>query len=95
MKILILNAAILFLSLNLIGCASMARQNKELSEVSSGLIGCLPRDIVITDYENSKIETWRAACSASNFICNRKKGTTTKNYMTDDVINCAPEKPAI
>ena len=94
MKI-ILSSTLLIFSLNLIGCANLEHRKRELSEVSAGIIGCLPRDIVITDYENSKIETWRASCSASNFICSRKQGTKTKIYMTEDVINCASEKPAI
>ncbi len=95
MKTLTLNFTFLFLSLNLIGCASVERRDRELNEVSSGIIGCLPKDIVVTGYESSKIETWRATCSASNFICNRKRGTKTVNYMTDDIIHCAPEKPAL
>jgi hypothetical protein len=93
MKIFLLFSTLLFV--NLTGCASLEHRNRELSEVSSGIIGCLPKDIEVTDYEKSNIETWRASCSASHFICNRKRGVKTLNYMTDDVIHCTAEKPAL
>lgn len=70
--------SLLFL-LSLTGCSSVYIANTQ--NVSSGLIGCHPKEITIEANDFSG-QTWTATCKNTKFYCSK----------TDKLVNCKEAK---
>jgi hypothetical protein len=79
MKIIILACAVLTIT----GCA--AATSNWAATNSAGAIGCLSKDITISDYNTTQLvmSEWAAECKGKKYIC---------SYMKDAGTNCTASK---
>ena len=68
----------LLLAATLAGCAGMPNADQVRQEASSGLIGCPPEEIAISDHQRL---TWTATCRGRVFYCTAGDGTSCKEQI--------------
>ncbi|MDF1582812.1 MAG: hypothetical protein RQ733_10035 [Methyloprofundus sp.] len=83
---------IIALSFSMFGCAAAIRyQNEATASMTSGAIGCLAKDIKISNQDSSFLtgaQNYVAECNGNKFVCTRYDGSNLNNPATS--AQCKP-----
>jgi hypothetical protein len=67
-------------------CSSLKEDRKN---ISSGLVGCSPKSIIITE---SKDSTWKAVCKKRTYYCSNVGDDETSFYACKSVVKSMRKK---
>jgi hypothetical protein len=83
---------IIALSFSMFGCAAAVRyQNEQTAAMTSSAVGCMAKDIKISNEETSFVtgqQNYVAECNGTKFVCSRYDGSNLRIPATS--AQCTP-----